>query len=78
MLSAASSDAPRPWRVSPVDPNKMLFERTVRECYKNIALLASGGRPVRVGIFNRLLTKYVPLPLKGCAPLWRHCMFVTT
>jgi hypothetical protein len=47
----------RPWRKSPVNKAVMLYERDVREMYKNIALLTSGGRPLRVGIFNRLLTK---------------------
>ena len=68
--SSAASDAPRPWRVSPVDPSKVLFERTVKECYKNIALMAAGGRPVRPGLFNRLLTKCVSDVRVGHASLY--------
>jgi hypothetical protein len=59
VVAPAAADGARPWRVSPVDPSKFLYERTVRECYKNLALLGSAGRPIRAGLFHRLLTKCV-------------------
>lgn len=48
---------PHFWKVSPLDKSRLLLERDARDCYRNLAHLASDGRITRVGILQRLFLK---------------------
>jgi hypothetical protein len=47
------------WKMSPLDPSRPLFERSARECLRNLVHLMSDNHKTRVGILERLFTKYV-------------------